>query len=248
MLGLLEVVWDYWKVLLLEQGVVFCFLYVFIDEVYGILGEMGKFSEIILYVLNLLYLVFKVVLDYLVCVFYYIYGLLVLIINCFNNYGLYYFFEKFILLVIVKVLVGEFLLVYGDGRQVWDWLFVFDYCEVICIVLVKGQVGEIYNVGGNFEKENIEVVYVICVLFDVCCLCEDGQLCSSQVIYVVDCFGYDCCYVIDVFKLKDQLGWEFKYIFEQGIVLIVDWYLDNQVWVNGVFDGSYCLQCIGIVV
>lgn len=136
---LLEEVCVYWGVLELEVKVVFCFFYVFIDEVYGLLVLSDLvFIENNCYELNSFYLVFKVVFDYLVWVYYYIYGLLVLIINCLNNYGFYYFLEKFILLVIYNVLVGKLMLIYGDGQQICDWFYVKDYCSVICWVFEVG--------------------------------------------------------------------------------------------------------------
>ena len=126
-----------------------------------------------------------------------------------------------------------------------DWLFVSDHCEAIRTVLAKGRVGETYNVGGNSERQNIEVVQAICALLDARCPRDDGKSRSSQITYVTDRPGHDRRYAIDASKLKDELGWEPKYTFEQGIAFTVDWYLGNQPWVQGVLDGSYRLQRIG---
>ncbi|MDR6140240.1 dTDP-D-glucose 4,6-dehydratase [Pseudoxanthomonas sp. SORGH_AS 997] len=147
--------------------------------------------------------------------------------------------------MIAKALAGEPLPVYGDGKQVRDWLFVSDHCEAIRAVLAKGRVGETYNVGGNSEKQNIEVVQAICALLDQRRPREDGQPRSSQITHVTDRPGHDRRYAIDASKLKNELGWEPRHTFEQGITQTVDWYLANQDWVNGVLDGSYRLERIG---
>ena len=244
-LSLLEQVRDYWKALEGEKKDAFRFLHVSTDEVYGTLGETGKFSETTPYAPNSPYSASKAASDHLVRAFHHTYGLPVLTTNCSNNYGPYHFPEKLIPLVIAKALAGEPLPVYGDGKQVRDWLFVSDHCEAIRTVLAKGQVGETYNVGGNSEKQNIEVVQAICALLDQRRPRADGQPRSSQITYVTDRPGHDRRYAIDASKLKNDLGWEPAYTFEQGIAFTVDWYLDNQEWVNGVLDGSYRLQRIG---
>lgn len=244
-LGLLECARDYWRSLEGEAREAFRFLHVSTDEVYGTLGETGKFTETTPYAPNSPYSASKAASDHLVRAFHHTYGLPVLTTNCSNNYGPYHFPEKLIPLVIAKALAGEPLPVYGDGRQVRDWLFVTDHCEAIRTVLAKGRVGETYNVGGNSEKQNIEVVQAICALLDARRPREDGKPRSSQITYVADRPGHDRRYAIDASKLKDELGWEPAYTFEQGIAFTVDWYLDNQAWVNGVLDGSYRLQRIG---
>ncbi|TQT84530.1 dTDP-glucose 4,6-dehydratase, partial [Xanthomonas perforans] len=165
--------------------------------------------------------------------------------NCSNNYGPYHFPEKLIPLVIAKALAGEPLPVYGDGKQVRDWLFVSDHCEAIRTVLAKGKVGETYNVGGNSERQNIEVVQAICALLDQHRPRDDGKPRASQITYVTDRPGHDRRYAIDASKLKNELGWEPAYTFEQGIAQTVHWYLTNQAWVQGVLDGSYRLERIG---
>ena len=244
-LGLLESVRDYWMGLPAEKADAFRFLHVSTDEVYGTLGETGKFTETTPYAPNSPYSASKAASDHLVRAFHHTYGLPVLTTNCSNNYGPYHFPEKLIPLVIAKALAGEPLPVYGDGKQVRDWLFVSDHCEAIRTVLAKGQVGETYNVGGNAEKQNIEVVQTICALLDARRPRSDGKSYAAQITHVADRPGHDRRYAIDASKLRDQLGWEPAWTFETGMATTVAWYLANQTWVNGVLDGSYRLQRIG---
>ncbi|WP_119717244.1 dTDP-glucose 4,6-dehydratase [Cognatilysobacter tabacisoli] len=244
-LSLLEKARDYWKSLDAPARDAFRFLHVSTDEVYGTLGETGKFTETTPYAPNSPYSASKAASDHLVRAFHHTYGLPVLTTNCSNNYGPYHFPEKLIPLVIAKALAGEPLPVYGDGKQVRDWLFVTDHCEAIRTVLAKGRVGETYNVGGNSEKQNIEVVQAICALLDERRPREDGKPRASQIAYVADRPGHDRRYAIDASKLRDELGWEPKYTFERGIAETVDWYLANQDWVRRVLDGSYRLERIG---
>ncbi|QDA57997.1 dTDP-glucose 4,6-dehydratase [Thermomonas aquatica] len=244
-LALLEAVRDHWKSLEGEAKQAFRFLHVSTDEVYGTLGETGKFSETTPYAPNSPYSASKAASDHLVRAFHHTYGLPTLTTNCSNNYGPYHFPEKLIPLVIAKALAGEPLPVYGDGKQVRDWLFVSDHCEAIRTVLARGRVGETYNVGGNAEKQNIEVVKAICALLDQRRPREDGQPRESQIAYVADRPGHDRRYAIDASKLRDELGWEPKYDFERGIAETIDWYLDHQDWVKRVLDGSYRLERIG---
>ncbi len=244
-LVLLEAVRDYWKALQDEAKENFRFLHVSTDEVYGTLGETGLFTEDTAYAPNSPYSASKAASDHLVRAFHHTYGLPVLTTNCSNNYGPYHFPEKLIPLVIAKALAGEPLPVYGDGRQVRDWLFVADHCEAIRTVLAKGRVGETYNVGGNAEKQNIEVVQAICALLDARRPREDGLSRASQIAFVADRPGHDRRYAIDAGKLRDELGWQPRYTFERGIAETVDWYLAHQDWVQRVLDGSYRLERIG---
>ncbi len=246
-LDLLEAVRDYWKALPDTRRDAFRFLHVSTDEVYGTLGETGKFTETTPYAPNSPYSASKAASDHLVRAFHHTYGLPVLTTNCSNNYGPYHFPEKLIPLVIAKALAGEPLPVYGDGKQVRDWLFVSDHCEAIRTVLAKGRVGETYNVGGNSERQNIEVVQAICALLDQHRPREDGKPRASQITHVTDRPGHDRRYAIDASKLKDELGWEPAYTFEQGIAETVAWYLANQEWVHGVLDGSYRMQRLGAI-
>ena len=247
-LGLLESVRDHWKELEGEARERFRFLHVSTDEVYGSLGDTGKFTESTPYAPNSPYSASKAASDHLVRAFHHTYGLPVLTTNCSNNYGPYHFPEKLIPLIIARALAGEPLPVYGDDKNVRDWLFVGDHCQAIRTVLEKGRVGETYNVGGNAEMQNIEVVHAICALLDERAPRADGKPRSSQITFVADRPGHDRRYAIDASKLRDELGWEPEYTFEQGIAETVDWYLANQAWVKRVLDGSYRLERIGTAV
>ena len=247
-LGLLESVRDHWKELEGEARERFRFLHVSTDEVYGSLGDTGKFTESTPYAPNSPYSASKAASDHLVRAFHHTYGLPVLTTNCSNNYGPYHFPEKLIPLIIARALAGEPLPVYGDGKNVRDWLFVGDHCQAIRTVLEKGRVGETYNVGGNAEMQNIEVVHAICALLDERAPRADGKPRSSQITFVADRPGHDRRYAIDASKLRDELGWEPEYTFEQGIAETVAWYLANQAWVKRVRDGSYRLERIGTAV
>ncbi|WP_374248670.1 dTDP-glucose 4,6-dehydratase [Thermomonas sp.] len=244
-LALLEAVRDYWKTLEGAARENFRFLHVSTDEVYGTLGATGKFTETTAYAPNSPYSASKAASDHLVRAFHHTYGLPVLTTHCSNNYGPYHFPEKLIPLVIAKALAGAPLPVYGDGKQVRDWLFVTDHCEALRTVLARGRVGETYNVGGNAEMENIEVVKAICALLDARRPRADGQPRAVQITHVADRPGHDRRYAIDASKLRDELGWQPQYSFEQGIAATVDWYLDNQPWVQRVLDGSYRLERMG---
>jgi dTDP-glucose 4,6-dehydratase len=246
-LALLEAARDYWKSLDARAGEAFRFLHVSTDEVYGTLGETGKFTEDTPYAPNSPYSASKAASDHLVRAFHHTYGLPVLTTNCSNNYGPYQFPEKLIPLVIAKAIAGEPLPVYGDGRNVRDWLYVGDHCAAIRAVLERGGVGETYNVGGDAERQNIEVVQAICALLDERRPREDGKPRTSQITFVRDRPGHDRRYAIDASKLKRELGWSPAHSFEQGIADTVDWYLHNQAWVRRVLDGSYRLERIGTI-
>lgn len=244
-LALLEAARDYWKALEPARKDTFRFLHVSTDEVYGSLGETGAFTEDTAYAPNSPYSASKAASDHLVRAFHHTYGLPVLTTNCSNNYGPYQFPEKLIPLVIAKAVAGDPLPIYGDGKNVRDWLYVGDHCAAIRRVLEAGRVGETYNVGGNAEKQNIDVVNTICRLLDERKPRADGGKYASQITYVKDRPGHDRRYAIDASKLKRELGWEPAHTFEQGIADTVDWYLRNQQWVARVLDGSYRLQRIG---
>ncbi len=244
-LALLESVRDYWRGLEAGKRDAFRFLHVSTDEVYGSLGDTGKFSESTPFAPNSPYSASKAASDHLVRAFHHTYGLPVLTTNCSNNYGPYHFPEKLIPLIIARALAGEPLPVYGDGRNVRDWLYVTDHCAAIRTVLGKGRPGETYNVGGDAERQNIEVVRTICELLDQRRPREDGKPRESQITYVADRPGHDRRYAIDASKLQGELGWKPQYTFEKGIARTVDWYLENQAWVKRVLDGSYRLERIG---
>ncbi|TAK37832.1 MAG: dTDP-glucose 4,6-dehydratase [Lysobacteraceae bacterium] len=245
-LALLESARDYWKSLEGPAKDAFRFLHVSTDEVYGSLGDTGKFTETTPYAPNSPYSASKAASDHLVRAFHHTYGLPVLTTNCSNNYGPYQFPEKLIPLIIARALAGEPLPVYGDGRNVRDWLYVGDHCSAIRAVLGRGRVGETYNVGGDAEKQNLEVVHTICALLDERRPRADGKPRSSQVTFVADRPGHDRRYAIDATKLKSELGWAPAHSFEQGIADTVDWYLAHEAWVQRVLDGSYRLERIGV--
>ena len=244
-LSLLESARDYWRALPAGAKEAFRFLHVSTDEVYGSLGESGRFTEQTPYAPNSPYSASKAASDHLVRAFHHTYGLPVLTTNCSNNYGPYQFPEKLIPLVIARALAGEPLPIYGDGKNVRDWLYVADHCSAIRMVLDGGRIGETYNVGGDAEMQNIDVVHAICTLLDARRPREDGQPRASQITYVADRPGHDRRYAIDASKLKRELGWQPAHSFQQGIADTVDWYLSHQDWVQRVLDGSYRLQRIG---
>jgi len=216
------------------------FLHVSTDEVYGSLGETGLFSEITPYDPRSPYSASKASSDHLVSAYSHTYGLPVLITNCSNNYGPYQFPEKLIPLIINNSLNGRDLPVYGDGKNVRDWLYVVDHCSAILKVLEQGKLGETYNVGGNSEMQNIEVVQTICdILDETAAALATGQARRSLIKFVKDRAGHDRRYAIDATKIRTELGWVPSVTFEDGIRRTIEWYLDNTNWMTGVLDGSY---------
>ncbi len=244
-LALLECARDYWRELEGEARSGFRFLHVSTDEVYGSLGKSGKFTETTPYAPNSPYSASKAASDHLVRAFHHTYGLPVVTTNCSNNYGPYQFPEKLIPLVLHKAMVGEPLPVYGDGRNVRDWLYVGDHCAAIRRVLAAGRVGETYNVGGNAERENLTVVKTLCALLDAHQPLADGRAREELITFVPDRPGHDRRYAIDASKLEAELGWKPSESFETGMRRTVDWYLDHPTWVQHVLDGSYRLQRLG---
>ncbi|MFH0780723.1 MAG: dTDP-glucose 4,6-dehydratase [Pseudomonadota bacterium] len=217
-----------------------CFLHVSTDEVYGSLGQTGYFTETTPYDPRSPYSASKASSDHLVSAYFHTYGLPVRITNCSNNYGPYQFPEKLIPLVFNNALNSKPLPVYGDGRNVRDWLYVQDHCEAIVEVLEKGQDGQCYNIGGNNEKQNIEVVTLICDLLDKKLgLAESGKPRRSRITFVPDRLGHDRRYAIDATKIRMQLGWEPRVTFAEGIERTIDWYLANRLWITDIVRGSY---------
>lgn len=216
------------------------FLHVSTDEVYGSLGDVGLFTETTPYDPRSPYSASKAASDHLVSAYHHTYGLPTLMTNCSNNYGPYHFPEKLIPLIINNALNGKELPVYGDGKNVRDWLFVLDHCSAILTVLQQGQVGETYNVGGNNEKQNIEIVQTICdLLDDRIGLLPSGLPRRSLIRFVKDRPGHDRRYAIDAAKIKRELGWEPSVTFEEGIVRTIDWYLQNRGWIEQITSGAY---------
>jgi len=216
------------------------FLHVSTDEVYGSLGETGYFTEQTPYDPRSPYSASKASSDHLASAYYHTYGLPVLITNCSNNYGPYQFPEKLIPLIISNALEGKELPVYGDGKNIRDWLYVVDHCSAILSVLQKGKIGETYNIGGNSEKQNIEVVTTICdVLDEQVGLLSSGEPRRSLVRFVKDRPGHDRRYAIDATKIREELDWTPSVAFEDGIQQTIAWYLENPERVAAVRDGSY---------
>ena len=206
------------------------FLQVSTDEVYGALGETGMFTETTPLAPNSPYSASKASADMMVRAYHETFGLPVNITRCSNNYGPYQFPEKLIPLMINNCQCDKSLPVYGDGRQIRDWLHVKDHCAAICAVLEKGEDGEVYNIGGNNEKANIEIVQLILQAMG-----KDERL----ITYVQDRPGHDRRYAIDNTKITAQLGWKPNYTFEQGIAETIDWYVQNNDWMKHITSGEY---------
>jgi len=238
--NLLESARSYFDTLQGSEKDQFRFLHVSTDEVYGTLEKSAPaFSETNPYEPNSPYAASKAASDHLVRAWFHTYGLPVLTTNCSNNYGPYQFPEKLIPLVIHNALKGKPLPIYGDGLQVRDWLYVTDHCEAIHTVLHKGKLGETYNIGGNNEKTNISVVQMICSILDQLKPRSDQKSYAEQITFVKDRPGHDRRYAINASKIASELGWKPEETFETGIRKTVQWYLDNQDWVEGVVSGSY---------
>ena len=237
---LLEAVRGYWGPLPASAKAAFRFLHVSTDEVYGSLTpEAPAFTESHAYAPNSPYSASKAASDHLVRAYHHTYGLPVLTTNCSNNYGPYHFPEKLIPLMIVNALAGKPLPIYGDGRQVRDWLYVGDHCSAIRRVIEAGRPGETYNIGGWNEKPNIEIVHTVCDLLDGLRPRAGGQSYRELITYVQDRPGHDRRYAIDARKIERELGWKPAETFESGIRKTILWYLENPDWVARVQDGTY---------
>lgn len=245
-LNLLQCALNYWKGLSVGRQSDFRFLHVSTDEVYGSLGPEGAFTETTPYAPNSPYAASKAGSDHLVRAFHHTYGLPVLTTNCSNNYGPYQFPEKLIPLIILNALELKPLPIYGDGLQVRDWLFVEDHVDAINRVLLKGRVGEVYNIGGNSERTNLEVVQAICHVLDQTRPAPGFGERNQLIKHVTDRPGHDRRYAIDCSKLSQGLGWNPAVDFEQGLKKTVDWYLQNPQWTARVRDGSYQGERLGL--
>jgi dTDP-glucose 4,6-dehydratase len=235
---LLESARGYWQGLEGAEREAFRFLHVSTDEVYGTLAEDDPaFSETTPYAPNSPYAASKAGSDHLVRAYHHTYGLPVLTTNCSNNYGPYQFPEKLIPLMIANALDGKPLPVYGDGRQIRDWLYVGDHCSAIRRVLEAGRLGEVYNIGGNSEKRNLEVVHTLCDTLQELRPREGGY--RSLITYVADRPGHDRRYAIDARKIRAELGWSPSETFETGMARTIRWYLDHAEWVASVRSGDY---------
>lgn len=220
----------YWLSLADEAKAAFRFHHISTDEVYGSLGDTGLFTEDTPYDPRSPYSASKAGSDHLVSAWGHTFGLPVLITNCSNNYGPYHFPEKLVPLMIAKALAGEPLPVYGAGDQVRDWLFVEDHVRALQTVFERGEPGRTYNVGGNNEKQNIEVVRTICSILDTMRPRADGKSYAEQITSVADRPGHDKRYAIDASRIRNELGWTPAETFETGIRTTVEWYLANENW------------------
>lgn len=236
---LLEATRLFWKSLQPEKQQEFRFLHVSTDEVYGSLSsEDPAFTEQTPYAPNSPYAASKAAADHLVRAYHHTYGLPTLTTNCSNNYGPYHFPEKLIPLTIINAIEGKPLPIYGNGQNVRDWLYVEDHCEAIHIVLSQGKVGQTYNVGGESERTNLEVVETICAILDRVSPKANFQH-SSLITFVKDRPGHDQRYAINCSKLKQELGWQPQENFTTGLQKTVEWYLSHANWVEQVRTGAY---------
>ncbi len=236
--SLLEETRAYWGALAEPAKNRFRFLHISTDEVYGSLSSTDPaFSETTAYAPNSPYAASKAASDHLVRAYHHTYGLPVITTNCSNNYGPLQFPEKLIPLMILNALTSKPLPVYGDGKNVRDWLYVGDHCAGIRAALAKGRPGETYNIGGNSEKTNLEVVHAVCAILDE--LHPTGAPHNKLITYVKDRPGHDHRYAINAEKIRRELGWEPQERFEKGLRKTVEWYLANDGWVRGVVSGEY---------
>ncbi len=242
----LEAARKYWGTLDGDKKQAFRFLHVSTDEVFGSLGPEGYFTEETPYAPNSPYAASKASSDHLIRSYNRTYGFPVLTTNCSNNYGPYQFPEKLIPLVIHNALAGKPLPIYGDGQQIRDWLYVEDHCHAIRTVLEKGALGEVYAIGGNNEKANLEIVRTLCNLLDEMAPQSSGESYQSLITFVSDRPGHDRRYAIDSGKIQRQLGWAPRETFETGLRKTIRWYLDHQTWVDRVMSGAYRGERLGL--
>ena len=241
---LLEATRAYWSSLSPARKEAFRFHHVSTDEVYGALGPKGLFTEMTPYQPNSPYSASKAASDHLVRAWHHTYGLPVVTSNCSNNYGPYHFPEKLIPLVILNGLEGRLLPVYGTGENVRDWLYVEDHARALWTVLTKGHLGETYNIGGEAELTNIDVVRAICDLLDE--LAPAVQLRQELITFVADRPGHDARYAMDITKISTELGWRPAETFESGLRKTVRWYLENRSWWEDTRSGRYQGQRLGL--
>ena len=243
---LLEAVRDYWNQLDGSKRQGFRFIHVSTDEVYGSLDDEGYFTEETSYQPNSPYSASKAASDHLARAYYHTYGLPTIISNCSNNYGPRQFPEKLIPLMVLNALEGKNLPVYGNGQNVRDWLYVDDHCRALLSILEKGRPGQVYNIGGNTEKTNLEVVEEVCTILDEIKPRADRRAYREQIAFVEDRPGHDLRYAVDSGKIKAALGWMPLENFNSGLRKTLQWYIDNSEWCKNVQDGSYRRQRLGL--
>lgn len=235
---MLSAVRSYWQDLAPTDRTALRFHHISTDEVFGSLGPTGLFTEDTPYDPRSPYSASKAASDHLVSAWGHTYGLPVLVTNCSNNYGPYHFPEKMIPLMIVKALAGEALPVYGHGENVRDWLFVDDHVRALQAVFERGQPGRRYNIGGNAERRNIDVVETLCATLDRLRPRADGRPYAQQIGFVADRPGHDLRYAIDATRIRDELGWTPVQSLESGLEATVRWYLDNEAWWRPIVAGQ----------
>ena len=244
---LLEAARNYWNNLEEHKKLVFRFHHISTDEVYGDLeGTDDLFLETTSYAPSSPYSASKASSDHLVRAWHRTYGFPTIVTNCSNNYGPYHFPEKLIPLVILNALESKPLPIYGKGNQIRDWLYVEDHARALYKVVTEGIVGETYNIGGHNEKQNIEVVKIICSILDELRPQANNTPYESLITFVKDRPGHDLRYAIDASKIKNDLGWTPQETFETGIRKTVEWYLNNLEWCHRVQDGSYQRERLGV--
>jgi dTDP-glucose 4,6-dehydratase len=243
---LLEISRWYWQELSATRKKSFRFLHVSTDEVYGSLGKTDLFTEETAYAPNSPYAASKASSDHLVRAYHKTFNLPVLTTNCSNNYGPYQFPEKLLPLIITKALSGKTLPVYGDGKQIRDWLYVEDHCRAILEVFGKGIIGQVYNIGGHNEKTNLDVVQTLCHILDEMAPDSPYRPHENLISFVEDRPGHDRRYAIDASKIQSQLGWVPRESFETGLRKTVRWYLDNKAWTERVLSGAYQGERLGL--
>ena len=244
---LLDEASHYYKTLSNEKKAGFKFLHVSTDEVYGSLNDEGYFTEKTSYDPSSPYSASKASSDHIARAWHRTYGLPVLITNCSNNYGPYQFPEKLIPLMILNCLSEKNLPVYGKGANVRDWLHVEDHCDAIYTVLSKGKLGETYNIGGNNEIKNIDIVKTICQKMDKLAPRTGNEKYEDLITYVTDRPGHDFRYAINASKILDDLGWKPQESFTSGIDKTIRWYLDNKLWWQAIHKNSYHQERLGVL-
>ena len=225
----------------------FRFIHVSTDEVYGSLENEGLFQETTAYDPSSPYSASKASSDHLARAWYRTFGLPVIITNCSNNYGPYQFPEKLIPLMILNCLSGKELPVYGNGKNIRDWLYVEDHCDAISIILNKGKLGETYNIGGNNEIQNIDIVKIICNKMDEMVPFSNGGKYEDLITYVTDRPGHDFRYAIDSSKIQDELNWQPKENFSSGIDKTIKWYIENESWWSAIQNNTYHQERLGVL-
>jgi dTDP-glucose 4,6-dehydratase len=243
---LLETATAWWRELEAPAQAAFRFHHISTDEVFGALGAEGLFTEETAYRPNSPYSASKAASDHFVRAWHHTYGLPVVTSNCSNNYGLYQFPEKLIPLMIINALTDKPLPVYGKGENVRDWLHVEDHARALVTVLTRGRVGETYNVGGDSERRNIDVVGMICDLLDELRPRPGGGSRRDLITYVTDRPGHDLRYAVDASKIDRELGWRPQESFTSGLRKTVEWYLDHADWWQGILDRRYQGERLGL--